>query len=93
MRSAFVVFLALMLSGCIASTVADIVTLPAKAASQAADKLTTSQSEADEKRGRALRKREECFGKEQRYADKEQREPDFSRCEEISEVKAGSKRF
>jgi hypothetical protein len=44
------------------------------------DVLTTSQAEADEKRGRALRKHEECLGKEERQARKEHREPDPARC-------------
>ena len=48
---------ALMLSGCIAQTAVDIVTLPVKVASKTVDVLTTSQSEADEKRGREIRKR------------------------------------
>jgi hypothetical protein len=74
--------LALVLSGCIAKTAVDIVTLPVKAASKTVDVLTTSQSEADEKRGRAMRKHEECLGKEQRRAAREGREPDESRCPE-----------
>ena len=48
------------LSGCvvgtIASTAVDVVTLPVKAVAAGVDAATTSQSEADEKRGRALRK-------------------------------------
>jgi hypothetical protein len=46
------------------------------------DVLTTSQSEADEKRGRALRKREECIGKEDRRAARQERDADYSRCPE-----------
>jgi hypothetical protein len=68
------------LSGCI-STAVDIVTLPVRAASKTVDVLTTSQSEADEKRGRALRKREECVGQEDRRAARRGRDPDYSRCE------------
>ena len=70
-----------LLGGCIAQTAVDIVTLPVKVASKTVDVLTTSQSEADEKRGRAIRKREECIGKEQRRAEREEREPNLSRCE------------
>jgi hypothetical protein len=73
--------MALPLSGCIAQTAVDLVTLPVKAASKTVDVLTTSQSEADEKRGRALRLREECEGKERRRAERKKREPDFSRCD------------
>jgi hypothetical protein len=72
--------LALSLTGCLARTAVDIVTLPVKAASAGVDAVTTSQKEADEKRGRELRRREECMGKEARKADKEHREPDYSRC-------------
>ena len=48
----------------------DIVTAPIKVVSKTADVLTTSQSEADEKRGREMRKREEQLGKLARKADK-----------------------
>ena len=56
------------LSGCttIASTAVDVVTLPVKVVSKGVDAATTSQSEADEKRGRELRKAEERAGKEAR---------------------------
>jgi hypothetical protein len=80
MRILLAAILAFALSGCIAKTALDIVTLPVKAASAGVDALTTSQSEADEKRGRQIRKREECVGKEDRKASKERREPDYSRC-------------
>lgn len=70
---------ALAVGGCV-STAVDLVTLPVKAASKTVDVLTTSQSEADEKRGRAVRKREECVGKEDRRAQRERREPDYGRC-------------
>jgi hypothetical protein len=76
------VALALPLGGCLAKTALDVVTLPVKAASKTVDLLTTSQSEADEKRGRAIRKHEECLGKEERDARKAGREPDPSRCPE-----------
>ncbi len=66
------IFLALpfSLSGCVVGTIAntavDVVTLPVKAVSKSVDLATTSQSEADEKRGRELRKAEEEYGKRQR---------------------------
>ncbi|MBV7258558.1 hypothetical protein [Erythrobacter crassostreae] len=60
------------LSGCL-STVADVVTAPVKVGSKAVDLATTSQSEADEKRGRDLRKREEELGKLERRYGKELR--------------------
>ena len=59
-----------LLSGCVVSTVArtavDVVTLPVKVASAGVDAVTTSQAEADEKRGRELRKEEEKRGREAR---------------------------
>jgi hypothetical protein len=76
----FLLLPALMLPGCIARTALDVVTLPVKAASKTVDVLTTSQSEADEKRGRAVRKREECIGKEDRRTARAGREPDYGRC-------------
>ena len=56
------------LSGCVsvAKTAVDVVTLPVKAVSAGVDAATTSQSEADEKRGRALRKAEEEAGRRER---------------------------
>ena len=72
--------LPLLLAGCIVQTAADLVTLPVRAVSKTADVLTTSQSEADEKRGRRVRKQEECVGKEERRARRQDRAPDYERC-------------
>ncbi|MBA3667296.1 MAG: hypothetical protein H0W65_06195 [Sphingomonas sp.] len=62
------------LSGCvvgtIASTAVDVVTLPVKAASAGVDAVTTSQAEADQKRGRDLRKAEEAAGRLAREREK-----------------------
>ena len=70
MHRAFAASLALVafaaLSGCVASAVASVVTAPVAIAGKAVDLATTSQSEADEKRGRELRKREERLGKLER---------------------------
>lgn len=60
----------LLLQACVASVVADVVTAPVKIVSKTADVLTTSQSEADEKRGRDMRKHEEKLGKLARQLDK-----------------------
>jgi hypothetical protein len=60
--------LPLILTGCV-SVVKDVVTAPIKVVSKTADVLTTSQAEADEKRGREMRKREERLGKLARKAD------------------------
>ena len=82
MRILVVALAAFMLSGCLAKTAVDIVTLPVKVASHGVDAVTVSQSEADEKRGRAIREHEECLGKEARRADKQGREPDPGKCPE-----------
>lgn len=57
---------AMALSGCLARTALDVVTLPVKVASKGVDLATTSQSEADQKRGREIRQREERLGKLER---------------------------
>lgn len=61
-----------LLAGCVVKTVAetafDVATLPVKAASAGVDAVTTSQAEADEKRGRELRKQDERRGREARLA-------------------------
>lgn len=66
MRLLLPVLLAPALSGCvvgtIASTAVDVATLPVKAVSAGVDAVTTSQSEADQKRGRELREDEERRG-------------------------------
>jgi hypothetical protein len=58
------------LSGCVVGTVAktavDVATLPVKAVSAGVDAATESQSEADEKRGRELRKIDEERGRQAR---------------------------
>jgi hypothetical protein len=60
----------LLLSGCVVGTVAqtavDVATIPVKVASAGVDAATTSQSEADEKRGRELRRQDEERGKQAR---------------------------
>jgi hypothetical protein len=72
MKRVAVLFLPALLSGCIVGTVAktavDVVTLPVKIASAGVDAVTTSQAEADQKRGRELRKQEEEQGKQLRLA-------------------------
>ena len=57
---------ALALQGCLAKTAVDVVTLPVKVASSGVDMATTSQSEADQARGREIRQREERLGRLQR---------------------------
>ena len=70
MRILILPLLALSLSVCVvAKTAVDVATIPVKVVSAGVDAATTSQSEADEKRGRELRKEEERRGKEQRKAE------------------------
>ena len=74
MRVLILPLLPLSLSGCVVASVADaavdVVTLPVDVAAKGVDAATTSQSEADEKRGRALRKAEEKAGKEARERER-----------------------
>ena len=72
MKRGLVILLPALLGGCIIGTVAetavDVATLPVKAVSAGVDAATTSQSEADQKRGRELRKDEEERGRQWRLA-------------------------
>ena len=65
-----VLLLPFALGGCVVGTIAetavDVVTLPVKVASAGVDAVTTSQAEADQKRGRELRKQEEERGRQAR---------------------------
>lgn len=81
MRILLAAALSLPLGGCIAQTAVDVVTLPVKAVAAGVDAATTTQAEADRKRGREIRRQEECLGREERRARKDVREPEFSRCE------------
>jgi hypothetical protein len=69
----YALLLPLLLGGCVVGTIAhtavDVVTLPVKVASAGVDAITTSQAEADQKRGRELRKQEEERGRQLRLAD------------------------
>ena len=70
MRTPLLAILPTLLGGCVASTLAsaavDVVTLPVKIVSAGVDAATTSQSEADEKRGRELRKADEQRARHER---------------------------
>ncbi len=70
-RLIFIGIGALALQGCLAKTAISAVTLPVKVASSAVDVATTSQSEADQARGREIRQREERLGKLQRDYEKQ----------------------
>jgi hypothetical protein len=69
--------LPLLLSACLAKTAVDIVTLPVRAASAGVDALTTSQAEADQRRGRQIREEEEREG---RIARRCERHPEREEC-------------
>jgi hypothetical protein len=70
----FACLVTLTLGGCLAKTVVDVATAPVKIASKGVDVATTSQSEADQKRGRELRKREERLGKLERDYDRQSKD-------------------
>ena len=57
---------AFALQGCLARTAVSAVTMPVKVASRGVDLATTSQSEADQARGREIRQREDRLGRLQR---------------------------
>ena len=78
-----------LLGGCLAKTALDVATAPVKIGSKAVDMATTSQSEADEKRGREIRKREERLGKLQREREKLERKCSGGNeraCRDLAEV-------
>ena len=72
MKRVIVLLSPILLGGCVvgtlASTAVDVATLPVKVASAGVDAVTTSQKEADEKRGREARKLDEERGKQIRMA-------------------------
>lgn len=70
----------LALPGCVAKTLVEVATLPVRAGAKAVDLATTSQSEADENRGREIRRREEQLGKLERAYGKQRK-----KCEDGSE--------
>ena len=79
----------LLLSGCLVKAAADVVTAPVRVVSKGVDLATTSQSEADEKRGRELRKREERLGElEREYWKKDEKcqSGNRSACDEQRQV-------
>ena len=83
--------LSLFLSGCLVKTAANVVTAPVRVGSKAVDLATTSQSEADEARGREIRRREERLGKlerEYRNLSADCDRGDRRACEEAREVYA-----
>ncbi len=82
MRTVLLLSLALTLSGCVARTAVNVVTLPVRAVGAGVDAVTTSQSEADERRGRELRREEERLG---RLARRCERRPERAECAELDQ--------
>ncbi len=82
---------AVMLPGCLAKTVVDVATAPVKVVSKGVDLATTSQSEADEKRGREIRRREERLAKLERDYEKQLdqcEDGDYRACSEARDTYA-----
>jgi hypothetical protein len=77
MRALLTLSVPLLLGGCVvqqvAETAVDVVSLPVKAASAGVDAVTTSQAEADRRRGRQVREEERRLGREARLREREQR--------------------
>jgi uncharacterized protein HemX len=85
---------ALALQGCLARAAVGVVTLPVRAVSKGVDLATTSQSESDENRGRAIRQREEKLGKLERDFDKQAErcaDGDDEACEKAQAIRAEMK--
>lgn len=79
------------LQGCLAKTAFDVATAPVKAAGKAVDLATTSQSEADEKRGREIRRREQDLAKMREDYDRLVRrclDDDDRACREAVQLRA-----
>lgn len=86
--------LAPLLSGCVASSMVGLATAPVKAGARAVqttadvyDRVTVSQSERDEKRGRQIRQREERYGRLSRDYDRAR-----NRCEHGDDEACGKAR-
>ena len=62
------------LGGCAAQTLVDVATAPVRLVGEAVDLATTSQSESDEKRGRAMRQHEERLGQLERAHSRHRRD-------------------
>jgi len=73
-RAIFPGLILLLTSGCAASSLVSVVTAPVRVASKAVDLATTSQSEADQKRGREMRLQEENLGRLERSYQKHSRQ-------------------
>lgn len=84
MRAFLLLPFAFLVQGCIARTAVDLVTLPVKVVSAGVDAATTSQSEADQRRGRQIREEEERLGRLARRCD---RRPEREECAELETLR------
>lgn len=80
-RTALLMTCLALLQGCVAKSAFDLATAPVRVGARAVnttadvyDRVTVSQSERDEKRGREIRKREERYGKLSRDYDRARRD-------------------
>ena len=73
MRRLLLLIVPLALQGCLARTAVDLVALPVRAVGAGVDAVTTSQAEADQRRGRQIREEEERLGREARRREREER--------------------
>ena len=81
----------MLVQGCLAKTAYDVVAAPVKVVSKGVDLATTSQSEADENRGREIRKREERLAQLEREYNRQMEDcSDGSRraCDEARDTYA-----
>ena len=75
MRTILLFALPLLSAGCVvqqvAETAVDVVSIPVKVVGAGVDAVTTSQAEADRRRGRQIREEEERLGREARRRERE----------------------
>lgn len=86
MRAILLFTSAFLLSGCIARTAVDLVTLPVRVATtvvgEGIDAVTTTEEEADHERGRRLREEDERRGREAREAEQRRQRAERDRADE-----------
>ena len=67
----------LLLGGCVvqqvAETAVDVVSIPVQVVGEGVDAVTTTQAEADRRRGRQIREEEQRLGREARRREREER--------------------
>ncbi|HEX8216852.1 MAG TPA: hypothetical protein VF577_05245 [Allosphingosinicella sp.] len=75
MRSLLLLPVPLLAGGCVvqqvAQTAVDVVSIPVEMVGEGVDAVTTSQAEADRRRGRRIREEEERLGREARRRERE----------------------